>query len=354
MGQLCTDLLYGERRVTCNTCGRAKPAGKAKPTASAAADSVAGLHGTTLSSTDAAASASPEGTAKECIVGANEQRGAVPVAVQPGFVDFAALSRRILGSSTVASDIQTLAGSRTYEAAAAAMPTAAIVRSTAQTVSSEANTFAAAITQSQLPESRTYEAARVLPESDGGATPGARQQTTAAGCSRVRSTTVARQSPPPPRALINGLAVEHVNAVIVPVHKLQRTAKPQQQRTEDSPATQPRDRAAASQHPTTSEDDNCATDTDTDVLRGPRSRQQTATIPVSWRQPHVAATRNCGQRIKSIACHSSQPHAMPVVATCSGNARCAVLCFVRLRACDERLGPMRRVGSLLNGCPRRR
>ena len=278
-----------ERRVICNTCGQAKATAAATPApacvASSVADSRAVLYSSPIGSVDAAPSMS-EVAASEASTVRGLERHAAADAAQPGFVDFAALSRRIFATSAAASDAQPLPESRTYDAAAAADTTAIKMESGRPPAKGGAQNLASATSLSQRPKNCTYEAAAALTESfDDGTGSTARQRTTAAGGSHARNIPEARLSAAKPRtenswkpAKLSGVA-----PVSATKHQLGARARHVTTQPEASAARQ-RGTATIPRHLATSEDDNSATDSDADVLRARRSRQRPECASVS-RQP---------------------------------------------------------------------
>ena len=167
-------------RATCNTCGQARPARKASaavavtaqpPESCATQARLEAPHRIEAGTLDACSLPSDPAASSAFQSRQDERHTAAAVPAQPGFVDFAALSRRIFGTESSASNAVPPAESRTYEAAPAASCDAVSPNSTAQAGQCTAQTASTwPDTQAQRRNSRTYEVAQALPAGRGGRT----------------------------------------------------------------------------------------------------------------------------------------------------------------------------------------
>jgi hypothetical protein len=166
-----------DRRVTCNTCGQVRPACKASAAVAAGAeppdrcttqDTAQDSQASHWAAASAASEESPTNDSvatKTFHTRPHEQHAAAAIISQPGFVDFAALSRRIFGTDGSASGAVPQSDSCTYEAAptacrdAVSQPSAVpAAQVTAQTLSDRPDVPV------QHQDSRIYEVAPALPK----------------------------------------------------------------------------------------------------------------------------------------------------------------------------------------------
>ena len=213
-----------------------------------------------------------------------ERRAGPEVPMQPGFVDFAALSRRIFGLETSGTASQEI--SRTYEAAPAVAGGTTSRHSlgppaqgTFQTLSTGADP------QAQHRNSRTYEVAQVPPECRAGGTssrirqqgmqPAIEHNIAKAGVAAIQ-----RRPPLPPPPLMHHVA--EVVAHPSPASQAARVGQQQETmaKTQLVQQTKPSMSAAGYHRALTSEDDNSGSATEgdraTDTDAGVRWRHQTA------------------------------------------------------------------------------
>ena len=279
------------RRATCNTCRQPKltrEAGAHVASCKAATSSRA-AENNAAGAASVAGSPTLSGTDIE-----QAQPAPARASLQPGFVDFAALSRRIFGSPTGATEADPPASSCTYEAAAAAMPEATTELSAVHAAAGDAQSSPAASSQPQRSQSRTYEAAALHSAGDIDEVASTASHQTAALALTDSITRAHADIPAPVRvpAPIRNKIPSHVESATVP-HKHRRGAARTQQ-----PAAQPGALSARTSGPAaaapalpaaTSEEDNSTTNSDTDGSRRRRSHQQPTASPVNQLHLYILA-----------------------------------------------------------------
>ena len=353
------------RRVTCNTCGQAKCTTEAGPTLASVGSATGSKAAECKSARHSVAEAAPvmPGSSTCPSIDTEPAQPAPPsVILQPGFVDFAALSRRIFSTEAGAAEAEPPAEpparSRTYEVAAAVMPEATVQHSAVQTAVGEAQTSPAASTPQQHLQCRTYEAAGlhsagVLDQ----VTSTARRQDAASGyCRDVRthSREVLAAPDKTAQSIISG-APSGVNSSAV-LHKHQRGSKPQQRAAQPGapPARSGAPAAAAPQPPAASEEDHSTTNSDTDGSRRRRSsRQRTMASPVSQPRPYVVVAHMLLVQLSMLCSNAKRLRCF-----CSGfvtvfmcASECGKMCWSCASSCSK---VMCRDGRPRSGCPRRR